>query len=194
METQVSSNIANFKDSMLLHDTLKCLAVQESVKEASNVTINKFICVTIILTNILSCSISILGTIVIYTHINPTPNINNHHQTHRLNEGLPGQLHLDNHEVRDKRDHHQPLTLDQFQPVTLSHPQPVDETVTLGHPQPVDDQHLPEDRGHPVPLDWPHPEDDYLHANSHYQVNIRVTKNNDSIADEEDDLQDFWTS
>ena len=35
-----------YKDTFLLHDTLKCLAVKESTQKAANVTINSFICLT----------------------------------------------------------------------------------------------------------------------------------------------------
>ena len=42
-ETQVGSNIGRYKETLLLHDTLKCLAVKESTQKAANVTINRFI-------------------------------------------------------------------------------------------------------------------------------------------------------
>ena len=196
--------------TLLLHDTLKTLAVQESTKEAANVTINKFICITIILTNILSCSISILGTIVIYNHIKPTTNNNNHHQIVRTKGGLPDQLHRGVHDVgvqdvRDKRDQSLPVHLDQSLPVHLDQSQPVhlgqSQPVHLGQSQPVhlgqyqpvdkdqplgvDDQPLPVDKGHPLPVGQPH-------LDSHYKINISVSKKNDSITEEDDDLQDFW--
>ena len=87
------------KDSMLLHDTLKTIAVQETTKEAANVTINRFICITILLTNILSCSISILGTIIIYSHVMTPPTYSNNHCQIRLNDSKPEELHLDVHHL-----------------------------------------------------------------------------------------------
>merc|ERR1712240_58982 len=90
-ETQVGSNIGRYKETLLLHDTLKCLAVKESTQKAANVTINRFICLTVVITNILSISISILGTILVINYIKPNGAINL--MEHHLPEHLPRGVH-----------------------------------------------------------------------------------------------------
>ena len=66
-----------YKDQFLLHDTLKTLAVKESTQRAANMTINRFICLTIIITNLMSIGFSILGTILVMNCLSPN-NPNNH--------------------------------------------------------------------------------------------------------------------
>ena len=208
-ETQVGSNIGSYKDTMLLHDTLKCLAVQESTKEAANVTINKFICLTVVITNILSISISILGTIVVFNYIKPTTGaISDHYQIVGLTtDGLPDQLPRGVHEVRDKRE--QSLAMDHkgegeaptYQSLTVDlrdggeAPTNQSMSVDQGHVSEASTyQPLPVDQGQPLPVDQPHLDNGYLTANSRYNIEIRVTQKNESLADEEDELQDFWMS
>ena len=67
-----------YKDQFLLHDTLKTLAVKESTQRAANMTINRFICLTIIITNLMSIGFSILGTILVMNCLSPNGAINNH--------------------------------------------------------------------------------------------------------------------
>ena len=60
-----------YKDQFLLHDTLKTLAVRESTQRASNMVINRFICLTIIITNLMSIGFSVLGTILVMKSLSP---------------------------------------------------------------------------------------------------------------------------
>ena len=56
---------AHYKEKFLLYETLKTIQVQESTKRASNLVINKYICLTFILTNLMSIGFSVLGSILV---------------------------------------------------------------------------------------------------------------------------------
>ena len=152
------------KDSMLLHDTLKTIAVQETTKATSNRTINRFICVTLILSNVLSCSISIMGTVIIYDHV-MTPRYNNH----PIDDGKHEGLHLDHHHlVQDVRVKDQsPVYLGQSQTSTSSN---------LDHHHGNKDQEpLNQDKTLPT-----------LGKNlDRYKINIDVSRDNETE-------EDFW--
>ena len=184
------------KDSMLLHDTLKTISVQKTEKEAANVTINRFICITILLTNIMSCSISILGTILIYGHVMTPPTYRTNNRQIRLHDGQPEELHLDVHhlrvnddqderdvqEVRDKRDR-SPLHWVPSQPshlVQSTSPQidqyPGDKEQLQG----VTKQHPPQDRDLLLQLG--------KNLDNHFKIDISVSKP-DNTTEEEDS---FW--
>ena len=60
-----------YKEQFLLHDTLKTIAVRESTQRASNMVINRFICLTIIITNLMSIGFSVLGTILVMKSVSP---------------------------------------------------------------------------------------------------------------------------
>ena len=44
----------HYKEQFLLHDTLRSIAVRESTQRASNMVINRYICLTLVLTNLMS--------------------------------------------------------------------------------------------------------------------------------------------
>ena len=56
---------AHYKDKLLLAETLKTLAVRESTQKTSKKVINKYICLTFILTNLMSIGFSVLGSILV---------------------------------------------------------------------------------------------------------------------------------
>ena len=176
VDKDVSSSEVQYimKDSMLLHDTLKTIAVQETTKAASNVTINRFICVTIILTNVLSCSISIMGTVIIYDHVMTHPKYNNHQTP--LDDGKHEGLNLDHHHlVQDVRDKDRsPVYLGQSQ---TSHLGQSPSSHLDQYPGDKDQQPIPQDKDLPIPLG--------THLDSHYKINIAVSKTNDTE-------EDFW--
>ena len=93
-----------YKDNFLLHDTLKTLAVKESTQRAANMTINRFICLTIVITNIMSISISILGTILVINCLKPNGAIN--HLPEHLPNHLPDHLPRVVHKVQRKIESH----------------------------------------------------------------------------------------
>ena len=62
----------HYKEQFLLHDTLKTIAVRESTQRASNMVINRFICLTIIITNLMSIGFSVLGTILVMKSVSPS--------------------------------------------------------------------------------------------------------------------------
>ena len=111
----------------------------------------------------------------------------------RLDDGKPEELHLDVHhlgvhdvqDVRDKRDR-SPVHLGQSQTSHLgqspsSHldQYPGDKDQLLG----MNKQPLPQDKDLPLPLGQ--------HLDSHYKIDISVSKTNDTMTTEEEDL-DFW--
>ena len=184
------------KDSMLLHDTLKTISVQKTEKEAANVTINRFICITILLTNVMSCSISILGTILVYGHVMTHPTYQTNTRQIRLHDSQPEELHLDVHhlhvnddqderdiqEGRDKRDR-SPLNWVPSQPshlVQSTSPQtdryPGDKDQLQG----VTKQHPPQDRDLLLQLG--------KNLDNHFKIDISVSKP-DNTTEEEDS---FW--
>ena len=132
-----------------------------------------------------------MGTIINYGHVMTHPKYN-HHQI-RLDDGKPEELHLDVHhlgvhdvqDVRDKRDR-SPVHLGQSQTPHLgqspsSHldQYPGDKDQLLG----MNKQPLPQDKDLPLPLGQ--------HLDSHYKIDISVSKTNDTMTTEEEDL-DFW--
>ena len=180
-ETQAGSNIGRYKETLLLHDTLKCLAVKESTQEAANVTINRFICLTVVITNILSISISILGTILVINYIRPNSTINlmeHHHVADTLPEHLPRGVHdvqrrEESLAMTDRDDEKGPT----YQPLTVD--PDVGGALT----------YLPMDQIQPVNNSKSNLDNNDLAADS-YRIEIRVTQpSNDSLADTEDD---FW--
>ena len=69
-------NEAHYKEKFLLHETLRTIWVQESTKRQSNLVINKYICLTFILSNLMSIGFSVLGSILVMksvdvNHCNP---------------------------------------------------------------------------------------------------------------------------
>ena len=69
-------NEAHYKEKFLLHETLRTIQVQESTKKQSNLVINKYICLTFILSNLMSIGFSVLGSILVMksvsmSHCNP---------------------------------------------------------------------------------------------------------------------------
>ena len=68
---QVGGSIGSYSETLLLHDTLKALSVKESTQEAAHITINRFICLTVCITNIFSITISILGTYILCNYYRP---------------------------------------------------------------------------------------------------------------------------
>ena len=69
-------NEAHYKEKFLLHETLRTIQVQESTKKQSNLVINKYICLTFILSNLMSIGFSVLGSILVMksvdvNHCNP---------------------------------------------------------------------------------------------------------------------------
>ena len=62
---------AHYKEQFLLHDTLKTIAVRESTQRASNMVINRYICLTIVLTNLMSIGFSVLGSILVMKSVSP---------------------------------------------------------------------------------------------------------------------------
>ena len=61
----------HYKEQFLLHDTLKTIAVRESTQRASNMVINRYICLTIVLTNLMSIGFSVLGSILVMKSVSP---------------------------------------------------------------------------------------------------------------------------
>ena len=61
---------AHYKEKLLLHKTLRTIQVQESTKKQSNMVINKYICITFILSNIMAIGFSVLGTILVMKTVN----------------------------------------------------------------------------------------------------------------------------
>ena len=130
-----------------------------------------------------------------------------HHQMVHLTTGaLPDQLPRGVHEVRDKRE--QSLAMDHkgegeaptYQSLTVGRdggeaPTNQSMSVDKGHVSEASTyQPLPVDQGQPLPVDQPHLDNCYLISDSRYNIEIRVTQKNESLADEEDELQDFWMS
>ena len=62
---------AHYKEQFLLHETLKTIAVRESTQRASNLVINKYICLTFLLTNLMSIGFSVLSSILVMKSVSP---------------------------------------------------------------------------------------------------------------------------
>ena len=93
-----------YKEQLLLHDTLKTLAVKETTERAATITINRFICLTIIITNLMSIGFSVLGTILVMNSLSP----NN------------PTFHLDHQPRFTDQRKIESLTNPNYQPLTLS--------------------------------------------------------------------------
>ena len=155
-----------YKEQFLLHDTLKTLAVRESTQRASNMVINRFICLTIIITNLMSIGFSVLGTILVMKSVSPSnPTFHLDHQPRFSDKIQQGPESLNN-------PSYQPVI---YQPVDL---QPVDYPVhTLKSDADTDtdaDAHT----------------DVAAEASDTYQIQIKVSAPENQTMDHTN--KDFW--
>ena len=166
-----------YKDNFLLHDTLKTLAVKESTQRAANMTINRFICLTIIITNLMSISILILGTILVMNCMSPNGAINNHpeHLTNHHLDHLPRFVDKVQRETESLTMKDNPS----YQPLTSTY-HPVDQI------SPVD-QILPVDQPvHTLKSDL---KDTDVAADT-YKIQIKVSQPSNQSMDQTE--EDFW--